>query len=173
MEEYIRAKSLLFAQMGNVFGDKKKYAVLNVDDENISLLERSTPQHVLTYGYENEAHVMARDVELRADGTSFTMVTPVGVTRINSKMIGMFNVYIMLASSAAAMKKNEPLQTIINVLENASCVTGRFDPVVTSNTAFTYVVDFAQTPDSLENVLQTIESFRKGKIYVVVGCGGD
>lgn len=173
MEEYIRAKSMLFAQMGNIFGDKKKYAVLNVDDENISLLERSTPQHVLTYGYENEAHVMARDVELRADGTSFTMVTPVGETRINSKMIGMFNVYNMLASGAAAITQNVPLQTIKNALENVSGVAGRFEPVVTSNTAFTSVVDFAHTPDSLENVLQTIESFRKGKIYVVVGCGGD
>src|SRR5699024_5913774 len=157
MEEYIRAKSMLFAQMGNVFGDKKKYAVLNVDDENISLLERSTPQHVLTYGYENEAHVMARDVELRADGTSFTMVTPVGETRINSKMIGMFNVYNMLASGAAAITQNVPLKTIKNALENVSGVAGRFEPVVTSNTAFTSVVDFAHTPDSLENVLQTIE----------------
>lgn len=174
MDEYIRAKSMLFAQMGNVFSNtKKKYVVLNADDANLSLLERSTPQHVLTYGYKSEAQVMARDVELEADGTSFTLDTPVGNIRINSRMIGMFNVYNMLASGAAAITQSVPLPTIKEALENVAGVAGRFEPIVTPNTAFTSIVDFAHTPDSLENVLQTIESFRKGKIYVVVGCGGD
>lgn len=174
MEDYIRAKSLLFAQLGNGYdNEKKKYAVLNVDDNYAPLLERSTSQQVLTYGCKNNAHVMATDIELRANGTTFTLRTPHGNTRINSKMIGMFNVYNMLAASSAAITQDIPLTLIKEALDNVAGVAGRFEPIVAPNTAFTTIVDFAHTPDSLENVLRTIKRFAKGNVYVVVGCGGD
>lgn len=174
MDDYIRAKSMLFAQLGNRYNEKnKKFAVLNVDDAYFALLERSTSQQVLTYGCHNEAQVMAKNIELDAAGTSYTLTTPVGETTIHSKMIGMFNVYNMLAASAAAISQHVPLQVIKEALDNMAGVAGRFEPVVTPNTSVTTIVDFAHTPDSLENVLETIKRFAKENIYVVVGCGGD
>lgn len=174
MDDYIRAKSMLFAQLGNQYTDRPgKFAVLNVDDVYFSLLERSTSQEILTYGYENDAQVMAKDVSLTVSGTSFTLVTPRGQISIQSQMIGMFNVYNMLAASATALTQQVPLPIIKEALDDMKGVSGRFEPVVTANTAFTTIVDFAHTPDSLENVLETIKRFAKAKIYVVVGCGGD
>lgn len=174
MEEYIRAKSMLFAQLGNDYAvGKKKYAILNADDTYSLLLERSTSQHILTYGCKNDAQVFARDIEIGAGGTTFILETPAGGIRINSKMIGMFNVYNMLAASAAAITQEIPLTVIKDALDNVAGVSGRFEAIDTSNTSITSIVDFAHTPDSLENVLETINHFAKGKVYVVVGCGGD
>jgi len=173
MEEYIRAKSMLFARLGNAYENNKKYAILNVDDTYSSLLERSTSQHILTYSSKQDAHIMASDIVLAASGTSFTLETPVGDTKIKSKMVGLFNVYNMLAASAAAITQNIPITVIKRALERVNGVAGRFEPIITPNTGLTTIVDFAHTPASLENVLQTIKRFAKGYIYVVVGCGGD
>src|SRR5699024_8181738 len=125
MEEYIRAKSMLFARLGNAYENNKKYAILNVDDTYSSLLERSTSQHILTYSSKQDAHIMASDIVLAASGTSFTLETPVGDTKIKSKMVGLFNVYNMLAASAAAITQNIPITVIKRALERVNGVAGR------------------------------------------------
>ncbi|MFB4167593.1 UDP-N-acetylmuramoyl-L-alanyl-D-glutamate--2,6-diaminopimelate ligase [Virgibacillus sp. JSM 102003] len=173
MDDYMHAKSLLFAQLGNSYSnEQKKYAVINQDDPNNDLLKRSTAQHVVTYGCHNEAQVMAADINLEVTKTSFTMNTPVGSIQIESQLIGMFNVYNMLAASAAAISANVPLQIIKDALFEIKGVSGRFEPV-DGGQDFAAIVDYAHTPDSLENVLQTIKGFAKQNVYVVVGCGGD
>ncbi|WP_106497711.1 UDP-N-acetylmuramoyl-L-alanyl-D-glutamate--2,6-diaminopimelate ligase [Lentibacillus sp. Marseille-P4043] len=173
MDDYLRAKSLLFAQLGNTYNDKqKKFAVINQDDPVSKILKRSTAQHVLTYGCKNEAQIMATDIQLDVTATNFILKTPIGEIAIKSKLIGMFNVYNMLAASAAAIAANIPLTTIKTALENITGVSGRFEPVLAGQ-SFATLVDYAHTPDSLENVLQTINGFAKQKVYVVVGCGGD
>ncbi|MGY0692293.1 UDP-N-acetylmuramoyl-L-alanyl-D-glutamate--2,6-diaminopimelate ligase [Virgibacillus sp. FSP13] len=173
MDDYLRAKSLLFAQLGNTYHDKqKKFAIINQDDPASKILKRSTAQHVLTYGCKNEAQIMATDIQLDATVTNFILKTPKGEIAINSKLIGMFNVYNMLAASAAAIAANIPLSIIKTALENITGVSGRFEPVLTGQ-SFATLVDYAHTPDSLENVLQTIKGFAKQNVYVVVGCGGD
>lgn len=172
-QDYLRAKSLLFAQMGNSYHrGAEKFAVINEDDASSDLLKRSTAQHVLTYGCKNEAMVMAKEIELSAVGTTFNLITPIGSIFINSRLIGMFNIYNMLAASAAAIASEIPLETIKIALEEISGVNGRFEPVVEGQD-YAVIVDYAHTPDSLENVLQTSRGFAKNKVYVVVGCGGD
>ncbi|MFD1038080.1 UDP-N-acetylmuramoyl-L-alanyl-D-glutamate--2,6-diaminopimelate ligase [Virgibacillus byunsanensis] len=173
MADYVRAKSLLFAQLGNTYTtDKKKYAIINIDDPEHDLLKRSTAQHVLTYGCENQAQVMAENIELDASSTNFLLTTPVGSIKITSKLIGKFNVYNMLAASAAAIASKIPLTVIKEAFENIAGVSGRFEPVAIEE-PFATIVDYAHTPDSLDNILQTIKGFAKKKVYVVVGCGGD
>ncbi|WP_164669097.1 UDP-N-acetylmuramoyl-L-alanyl-D-glutamate--2,6-diaminopimelate ligase [Virgibacillus doumboii] len=173
MDDYLHAKSLLFAQLGNTYNiDKKKFAVINEDDPNNDVLKRSTSQHIVTYGCTNDAQVMATEINLEVTKTTFTMLTPEGFFQVNSKLIGMFNVYNMLAAGAAAISLNVPLQVIKEALENTGGVSGRFEPV-DDKQPFATIVDYAHTPDSLENVLQTIKEFAKHNIYVVVGCGGD
>lgn len=173
MDDYLRAKSLLFSQLGNSYSEgNKKYAVINLDDAHAEVLIRSTAQQVVTYGCQHEAQVMAENINLEVTRTEFTLKTPVGSVEINSSLIGMFNVYNMLAASAAAISANVPLSDIKDALENVKGVSGRFEPVE-GNHDFAVIVDYAHTPDSLENVLKTIKGFAKQKIYVVVGCGGD
>ncbi|WP_174613158.1 UDP-N-acetylmuramoyl-L-alanyl-D-glutamate--2,6-diaminopimelate ligase [Virgibacillus ihumii] len=173
MEDYLHAKSLLFSQLGNSFGEgNKKYAVINLDDPHSDFLIRSTAQQVVTYGCEHDAQVTAESINLEVTRTEFVLKTPAGSVRINSRLVGMFNVYNMLAASAAAISANVPLSVIKDALENVKGVSGRFEPVE-GNHDFAAIVDYAHTPDSLENVLQTIKGFAKQKVYVVVGCGGD
>ncbi|WP_163970748.1 UDP-N-acetylmuramoyl-L-alanyl-D-glutamate--2,6-diaminopimelate ligase [Oceanobacillus halotolerans] len=172
MDDYIRAKSLLFSQLGNSYDGKDKFAIINQDDTHYSLLQRSTAQHVITYGINHEAQVMATNIQLDALLTRFTLKTPIGTIDINSRLMGMFNVYNMLAASAAAIAMSIPLDIVKSALENINGVDGRFEAVAPEQ-PFTTIVDYAHTSDSLDNVLQTIRGFAKGNVYVVVGCGGD
>ena len=173
MRDYLFAKSLLFSQLGNVYEDSKpKFAILNADDEHMEFLKKSTAQPVVTYSRTKKADVYATDIELEVTHTRFNMHTPKGSVQIDSNLIGMFNVSNMLAASAAALMQDIPLETIKIALENLEGVDGRFE-AVTAGQSFACIVDYAHTPDSLENVLQTVNEFVKGKVYVVVGCGGD
>src|SRR5699024_5738311 len=104
--------------------------------------------------------------------TRFTLLTPAGNAEFTSQLIGMFNVYNMLAASATAIALDVPLTIIKKALENISGASGSFESV-NAGQSFAVVVDYAHTLDSLENVLQTIKEFAERNIYVVVGCGGD
>lgn len=173
LDDYLRVKSLLFAQLGNSYGGgNEKFAIVNADDPASELIKRSTAQHILTYGCNHQSDVMATDIELSAKGTKFTLKTPVGMIEIQSQLIGKFNVYNMLAASSVAIVSNISLEVIKDALENIQGVNGRFEQVNIGQ-KFSVIVDYAHTPDSLENVLQTINGFSNGRIFVVVGCGGD
>lgn len=173
MEDYFQAKSLLFSQLGNAYTEnQRKFSIINIDDEYGRKLKGYTAQHILTYGVENDASVMARQIKMDIFQTTFTLETPIGEITINSPLIGMFNVYNMLAAATVAIAKHVPLSTIKEALEDIQGVAGRFERV-DAGQKFAVIVDYAHTPDSLENVLQTIQDFASQKIYVVVGCGGD
>ncbi|WP_067728303.1 UDP-N-acetylmuramoyl-L-alanyl-D-glutamate--2,6-diaminopimelate ligase [Oceanobacillus damuensis] len=173
LQDYLRVKSLLFSQLGNSYNsNSQKFAVINEDDPSSNLLKNSTAQHILTYGCKRNASVMAENINLQATGTSFNLKSPAGEIPINSRLIGMFNVYNMLAASTAAIAAKVPLSVIKTAMESINGVNGRFEPVVEGQD-FAVIVDYAHTPDSLENVLQTSREFAKKKVYVVVGCGGD
>ncbi|ASN05853.1 UDP-N-acetylmuramoyl-L-alanyl-D-glutamate--2,6-diaminopimelate ligase [Virgibacillus necropolis] len=173
MDDYLRAKSLLFAQLGNTYKKThRKFAVINVDDSRHDIIGRSTAQHIITYSCKNNAAITAENIQLDANKTSFRLVTPVGEIMISSKLIGMFNVYNMLAAVGVATALHIPLITIKAALERITGISGRFEPIEGDH-SFTTIVDYAHTPDSLENVLQVIKDFAKNNIIVVVGCGGD
>ncbi|WP_074597456.1 UDP-N-acetylmuramoyl-L-alanyl-D-glutamate--2,6-diaminopimelate ligase [Sediminibacillus halophilus] len=173
MEDYLHAKSLLFSQLGNRYDEKKpKFAVVNKDDPHSKMLIKSTSQPVITYGIEKQADIQAIDVKLDANGSTFLLKTFDEEVRITSKLMGNFSVYNMLAAASAALCTGIPLHTIKRALESTTGVSGRFEPVNLGQ-PFGVIVDYAHTPDSLENVLETIRSFVKRKVYVVVGCGGD
>jgi UDP-N-acetylmuramoyl-L-alanyl-D-glutamate--2,6-diaminopimelate ligase len=173
MDDYLRAKSLLFAQLGNKYRlTDRKYAIINHDDPACRKLKRATSQAVVTYGIDNESSIMAKSISLSPTGTHFLLCTPKGDVEIRSKLIGKFNVSNMLAASSAALVSGVPLDTIKRALESIKGVNGRFE-LVQHKHPFSVIVDYAHTPDSLENVLKTICEFAKQNVYVVVGCGGD
>ncbi|WP_223596007.1 UDP-N-acetylmuramoyl-L-alanyl-D-glutamate--2,6-diaminopimelate ligase [Neobacillus bataviensis] len=173
MEEYQRSKSLLFAQLGNTYEySKPKFAVLNADDPASDMFRRSTAAHVITYGIEEKADFQATNIQMTSAGTNFELVIGKSKYSINMQLIGKFSVYNVLASIAAAYVSRIPLADIIKSIENVEGVSGRFE-LVNAGQDFTVIVDYAHTPDSLENVLKTIKHFAKKRIFVIVGCGGD
>jgi len=172
MENYLDAKTLLFTGLGNRYSDRQKFAVINADDPNSEKIMKRTMQPIVTYGIKNYAHIKAKEITYSLTNTHFTVKTPKGEIEIDSRLIGQFNVYNMLAAIAASYVLNVPLTTIKQALEEVSGVDGRFERVDCGQD-FAVIVDYAHTPDSLKNVLATIKEFAKKKVYVVVGSGGD
>lgn len=173
MEEYKHAKGLLFSQLGNTFEtNKPKFAVLNVDDPAADSFMRGTSAHIITYGIDQKADISAKDITMTSKGTAFTLSAAGRELLVNMQLIGKFSVYNVLAGIGAGLALGMPLEHIIRSIEGVEGVAGRFE-LVNAGQDFTVIVDYAHTPDSLENVLSTISQFAQKKVFVVVGCGGD
>jgi UDP-N-acetylmuramoyl-L-alanyl-D-glutamate--2,6-diaminopimelate ligase len=173
MDRYRFAKSLLFSQLGNTYEEgKKKYAVLNADDEASKDFSSWTAAHVITYGIHQNADIMAKNIKIHSSGTQFELHAFAQKKVVNLKLVGKFSVYNVLAAITAAYCAGLPLDSIIQSIEDVKGVSGRFE-LVDAGQDFTVIVDYAHTPDSLENVLNTVKEFAKGDVYVIVGCGGD
>jgi UDP-N-acetylmuramoyl-L-alanyl-D-glutamate--2,6-diaminopimelate ligase len=173
MAEYQRAKSLLFSQLGNTFDNAKpKYAILNADDPASEMLTRSTAANVITYGIDEKADIQAKNIQMTPKGTNFEILIEDASYPINIQFLGKFSVYNVLASFAAALVSGIGIYDIIASIESMEGVAGRFE-LVNAGQEYTVIVDYAHTPDSLENVLNTIQHFAKKRVFVVVGCGGD
>ncbi len=175
MEAYEAAKGLFFARLGNAYSDdprERKFAVLNADDEASERFAKLTSAEVLTYGIENEADLRASDVRITAGGTSFRLESPFGSRRVGLRLVGKFNVYNALAALGAALCEGIALEGAISSLEGIPGVPGRVEPV-DAGQPYAVIVDYAHTPDGLENVLNTVKELAAGKIICVFGCGGD
>lgn len=173
MDEYKRAKSLLFAQLGNSFqAGKPKFAILNADDSASDMFRRSTAAHVYTYGIDQKADIQAINIKMTSAGTRFELAIGVEKYPIQMQLLGKFSVYNVLAAISAALVCGIPIHEAIASIQAVKGVAGRFE-LVNAGQDFTVIVDYAHTPDSLENVLKTIQHFAKKKVFVVVGCGGD
>ncbi|WP_377889352.1 UDP-N-acetylmuramoyl-L-alanyl-D-glutamate--2,6-diaminopimelate ligase [Alkalihalobacillus sp. R86527] len=173
MEEYRQAKGLLFSQLGNTYDPaRKKIAVLNADDPASADYEKMTSAHIFTYGIDNEADVKADNISFSANGTRFRLIMPEREEDVKLKLTGKFSVYNALAAISACKAAGIPLHDILKSLEGIQGVPGRFE-LVDEGQNFPVIVDYAHTPDSLENVLTTVKDMAKGNVFAVVGCGGD
>ncbi|MGU3469941.1 UDP-N-acetylmuramoyl-L-alanyl-D-glutamate--2,6-diaminopimelate ligase [Paenibacillus sp. D51F] len=173
MDVYREAKGLLFSRLGNEYGSgEESYAVLNADDPAAERFRALTSAEVVTYGVESKADVRASDISIEAGGTSFHVDTFAGSADITLQMVGKFNVYNALAALAAGLIEGIPLEEIKASLERVSGVPGRVESV-NEGQDFAVVVDYAHTPDGLENVLKAVKEFAGRKIICVFGCGGD
>jgi len=173
MENYKFAKSLLFSQLGNKFDEKKrKFAIINQDDEASADFIKYTAAHVLTYGIDHNADIMAKNIVVTSKGTTFTLHAQGIMKEVQLQLVGKFSVYNVLAAVSAGVCLGLALDHIIASLQEVKGVSGRFE-LVNEGQDYTVIVDYAHTPDSLENVLKTVNEFSKGETYVIVGCGGD
>jgi UDP-N-acetylmuramoyl-L-alanyl-D-glutamate--2,6-diaminopimelate ligase len=173
MEAYKYAKGLLFAQLGNKFDHNDlKIAVLNEDEEASEEFKRMTSAKILTYGIDRPADIKANNIKMTSKGTMFQLVTPVGTRNVTIQMVGKFSVYNVLAAVSASLASSVDLDSIVRAIESMEGVRGRFE-LVDGGQDYTVIVDYAHTPDSLENVLKTVKQFAEGRIFCIVGCGGD
>ncbi|RYL95420.1 UDP-N-acetylmuramoyl-L-alanyl-D-glutamate--2,6-diaminopimelate ligase [Sporolactobacillus sp. THM7-4] len=174
MKDYMYAKSLLFSQLGNSYGNphELKVAVLNADDQVSEVYKHMTAAHVVTYGIDHEADFRASSIRITPAGTSFTLSARGKSYPVSMQLIGKFSVYNALAALAACSLKGLDMTKMIQALEKIKGVSGRFE-TVSAGQNFTVIVDYSHTPDSLENALTTIKEFARRRIISVVGCGGD
>lgn len=175
MEEYRAAKGLFFSRLGNTYAsspEERSYAVLNADDTASAYFAKQTAVEIVTYGVDQEADVRASNIRITAKGTTFHADTFLGNIEITLKMVGKFNVYNALAAMTVALLEGVSLQDIKSSLEAIPGVDGRVE-AVDEGQSFAVIVDYAHTPDGLENVLNAVNEFAKGRVICVFGCGGD
>ncbi|MDK8180944.1 UDP-N-acetylmuramoyl-L-alanyl-D-glutamate--2,6-diaminopimelate ligase [Paenibacillus sp. UMB4589-SE434] len=175
MEAYREAKGLFFSRLGNTFAEKEQdrsYAVLNADDQATAYFKSITTAETVTYGLHESADIRAENIRITAQGTSFTVHTFKGSANIQLKMVGKFNVYNALAAIAVGLLEHIELADLVKSLEAVEGVAGRVE-AVQAGQSFSVIVDYAHTPDGLENVLSTVKEFAEGHVYCVFGCGGD
>ncbi|MFB7642450.1 UDP-N-acetylmuramoyl-L-alanyl-D-glutamate--2,6-diaminopimelate ligase [Peribacillus butanolivorans] len=173
MDRYRQAKSLFFSQLGNAYIENRpKYAVLNADDAATEDFIKMTAATVVTYGIDKVADINAKDIKIDAKGTAFTLTAGKEEREVQLQLIGKFSVYNVLAAISAALCAGNDLDETIKSIEEIEGVAGRFE-LISANQDFPVIVDYAHTPDSLENVLKTVGEFAEKKIFVIVGCGGD
>jgi UDP-N-acetylmuramoyl-L-alanyl-D-glutamate--2,6-diaminopimelate ligase len=158
MEAYFEAKRRLF--------DAEGPAVVNVDDPYGRRIAAEVD--CVTFALENEADYRARNVEFDLMGSRFVIDTPAGELPLESPLPGLFNVLNVLGAVAAV--RTLGVEEIS--LEGFGRVPGRFEPV-DEGQEFGVLVDYAHTPDSLENVLRAAREVTRGRLYVVFGAGGD
>jgi UDP-N-acetylmuramoyl-L-alanyl-D-glutamate--2,6-diaminopimelate ligase len=163
MEDYYAAKRLLFTEPGA--------SVISVDDPYGRRLAEDVGG--VTFGIDSpDADIRARDVRFDVTGASFTADTPDGTIEISTQLPGLFNVQNALAALGAARALGVAPELIRSALATAARVPGRFEPVEEGQD-FGVLVDYAHTPDSLENVLRAARELTAGRLHVVFGAGGD
>jgi UDP-N-acetylmuramoyl-L-alanyl-D-glutamate--2,6-diaminopimelate ligase len=161
MEDYFLAKARLFTP------EMTDRSVVNVDDpEGRRLLRQDMP--MLTYGITEKADVHATEVQVTPTGIAFT----VDDVRVRSPLRGAFNVENCLAAFAAARSLGIDDVATLAGLADLPGVPGRFE-AVDEGQAFVVLVDYAHTPDGVENVLRSARPLTDGRLIVVLGCGGD
>ncbi|HCC07985.1 MAG TPA: UDP-N-acetylmuramoyl-L-alanyl-D-glutamate--2,6-diaminopimelate ligase [Clostridiales bacterium] len=149
-----------------------KHGIINIDDNSADYFIKNATCDIITYGIDKSANIMGKDIEISLFGTNFTLIIGNTEKRIKLKTPGKFSVYNALGAIAACYKLGIDIDKIAEGIELSEGVPGRFQTFI-SNNGFSVIVDYAHTPDGLENVLKTIRQFAKAKVITVFGCGGD
>lgn len=166
-EEYFRVKSSFFR---NLSADAQ--AVINIDDPHGAEVVKLTPAHTLTFGLSPQAQIRAEEVKKSMTGTEYILVTPKGKIEIQMNLIGDFNVHNSLGALGMGLGLGIDLNTLKRGISKVTGVPGRFQ-TIPGGKDFTVVVDYAHSPDGLENLLKTARSLTKNRVITVFGCGGD
>jgi len=165
IEEYFSVKMRLFTELDC------EARVVNVDDP-FGLGIANEVGGVLTVGRTRSSHIRASEERLDASGSSFLLHTPAGKARVRLPLAGAYNVSNALVAAGCAMSLGVGLDAIVEGLEAAPQVPGRLERVDCGQ-AFSVVVDYAHTPDSLEKAIEAVAEVTDGRVIAVFGCGGD
>lgn len=162
--EYLKAKKQFFDTL-----DKEAFALTNADDRNGEVMLQNTKARRRTYSLRTLANYQCRLKESYLDG----MLLELNSKELWVQFIGRFNAYNLTAIYGTAIELGEDSNEVLTAISTLKAVTGRFE-CIHSGDGKLAIVDYAHTPDALQNVLQTIDSLKEGgKVYTVVGCGGE
>jgi UDP-N-acetylmuramoyl-L-alanyl-D-glutamate--2,6-diaminopimelate ligase len=164
-ENYLKAKKAFFDGL-----PKTAFALTNIDDRNGNVMLQNTKAHKKSYALKSMADFKVKVLEDQFTG----LLLNIDGEEVWFKMVGMFNAYNLLAVYGAAMLLDQDKAKTLTSLSKLSGAEGRFDYVISPNRIIG-IVDYAHTPDAVQNVLSTIKDIRKGteKVITIIGCGGD
>jgi len=171
MQAYGEAKQRLFDLPG------LHYSIINVDDPFGRALVthlQTHPMALLTYGLEaeNAPDIFAGDLQLSSNGISMQVQTPTASARLQVSLLGRFNASNVLAVLAVLLQRGVTLDEAVRRLARIKPVPGRMQ-VIPAHNNFSVVVDYAHTPDALEQALSGLREHTQGKLYCIFGCGGE
>ena len=172
MDEYFKAKSLLFTSLGEDQKGNQAGAVINIDDPKGKIIQERAKVPVVSYGLGYNCMVRALDIESTIGGLRFRLATPSWEIPVASSLLGQINVYNILGAAATAYSVNIDERAISEGIEKLAYVPGRLQRVKNTR-GLSVFVDYAHSPDALEKVLQTLRPFVKGRLITVFGCGGE
>lgn len=163
-ENYFEAKRILFKNC--------KTAVTNADDAYGLKIVENTPCSVVTYAVNtNNADYVAKNVKFKATGVEYELVGD-SIGRVICPIPGRFSVYNSLCAASIALTLGIDFGTVLTAVSQSAGVKGRIE-VVPTNTDYTVIIDYAHSPDGLENIITSLHEIAKGRVVTVFGCGGD
>jgi UDP-N-acetylmuramoyl-L-alanyl-D-glutamate--2,6-diaminopimelate ligase len=164
-DNYIKAKKAFFDNL-----PASAFALTNSDDKNGNVMLQNTKAHKKTYALKSMADYKAKILENQFEG----LLLQIDNEEVWFKMVGTFNAYNLLAVYATAMLLEQDKSKILTSLSKLTGARGRFDYIISPNKIIG-IVDYAHSPDAVQNILSTIHDIRKGneKVITVLGCGGD
>lgn len=171
MEEYFQAKARLFTEYPRA-SRKPFHAIVNVDDPWGRRLAELSEGRVWSYGIESRADFQAREIVARPTTLEYRLLAPDGEFQVRLGLGGGFNVYNSLGAIGAARALGVAWEPLLAALAEAVGVPGRFESVPTGG-EFSVIVDYAHSPDGVENVLRAARALQPRRIITVFGCGGD
>ncbi|MHB1355747.1 MAG: UDP-N-acetylmuramoyl-L-alanyl-D-glutamate--2,6-diaminopimelate ligase [Anaerolineae bacterium] len=170
---YREAKAMLFRMLST--SRKKtgvpKVAILNGDDTSFDYLDAIPVERQVVYGLATTAQVTACDIIVSSHGLEVTVVWPEGRMVVKSPLLGRFNVHNILAAISVALALNIEPDAIARGIASVRGILGRMERIERGQ-PFTAMIDFAHTPNALENALSTVRELTSGKVIVVFGCAG-
>lgn len=165
-ENYYAAKLILFKNAVN--------SIVNIDDQYGEKVYGDILDKKIAYSIDKDSDLKGSDLHMHSRGVEFNITYENDTEHINLNIPGKYNVMNALGSAGACLKEGIPLKTVKKGLEDMLCVPGRCEIVTQNyNLGYEVIVDYAHTPDGLENILKTAREFTKGKLISVFGCGGD
>ncbi len=164
MENYAIEKSKLFKMC--------KKGIVNADDEWIDTITDGATSKIIKYSVKRKSNLYAREIKYGSRGVVFEVETPFGKEKIRLDIPGEFSVYNALCAIGICQGAGIAISDISKALLLAKGVKGRAE-VVNIPTDYTVMIDYAHTPDGLENIISTVKGFCKRRVVTVFGCGGD
>ena len=163
MEEYLLAKCILLKNC--------RQGLINLDSEFASRVMKEAQCEIYTYGIDSKADIRAANIKMLPGSVMFDLITPWYSQKIKVNIPGRFSVYNALAAAGVCGLSGISKEATAAGLERVQ-VPGRAEPVDTGRD-FSVIIDYAHTPDSLQNILETVKGYAPGRVICVFGCGGD
>lgn len=164
MENYLNAKSKLFSMC--------KIGIINIDDKYAQDIIKNASCKVFTYSIEKESDLQAINIQYFMDRVAFDVKINDKIENFILNIPGRFSVYNALSVIGACLMQNIPIDIIKEGIKNIKGVPGRIQ-TIPNNKGFNVIVDYAHTPDGLDNIIRAVREFTKGRVITIFGCGGD
>lgn len=169
--DYHATKENYAAQKAKLFQAAER-TVLNADDDYFAFMQGRCKGNILTYSLQNSAFLTAKNIVEQKDGVSYVLVSRNGIARIRTATTGLFSVYNSMAAIGACLALGFDFESICADSLCFPQVPGRMQSVL-SDAPFSVFVDYAHTPDALQQALKALRSVTTGRLMAVFGCGGD